>query len=169
MITSFQERSWQVGFIKDWSCWLFSLILLYFLKVYYWNMLVAHSLNIVITDEDQDITWHWINLKGGWFTVVQNALSTFVDTKQKWICRWLNEGEEQTQKTNLGYTSWLEGYCKLLLWCSHEKKKVVLLRKDKVLIFEIWLWHLSGLICTIVVVYNWERVFVREATSWCGI
>lgn len=97
-------------------------------------------------------------------------VSTFVETQQKLICRWSNGGvvgQEQTQKMDLGYTSLLEGDCKLFSDAAMKKKKVFFLRKEEVLISEICLWYLSGLVCTAL--YNWERVFVGEATSWCGI
>lgn len=71
-------------------------------------------------------------------------------------------GQEQTQKMDLGYTSLLEGDCKLFFDAAM-KKKVFFLRKEEVLISEICLWYLSGLVCTVL--YNGERIFVGEATS----
>jgi len=116
-------------------------------------MLVVHSLNSVITDEDQDITWHWINLKDGWFTVVQNAESTFVDTKQKLICRWLKEGDKHRNQTFdiLIDCGLIASSCDVAI----KKEKVGLLTKEEVLLVEISLWHLSALTCTIAAVYDW--------------
>lgn len=88
----------------------------------------------------------------------------FCRHKQKLICGWLNGGGGNKHKNQiLGI---------LVDWrvmasssCDAAIKKNGF-TKVNVLIFEIWPLHLSWLIYTPVVVYNWERAFVRKGTSW---